>query len=76
MSEKTIAKKFPHIDINVIKYFLNTIAQGNVSLAEDTLSSMPQDQLDMLAEQFKEQSTLNDDEKEAVKNFKSITGAT
>jgi hypothetical protein len=70
-----LSKKFTKIDANVIHYVLNVIAGGNVKLATETLQSLPQDQIDMLAAQFNQES-LSTDQKEIIKDFKSITGVT
>lgn len=44
-SEQYLAQKFPDVDISVIRYILNNIAVGNVSLAEDTIANLPQQQI-------------------------------
>lgn len=50
--EQILQQKFPDIDISVIQYILNTIAGGNLTLAQDTLANLPRQQIQELQQVF------------------------
>jgi len=72
-NEQALQTKFRNIDIQIIKYILNSVSFGNLQIAQETLAGLGAKQIQQIKNQLQgKQEDLTPEQQQLIMQFKGV----